>query len=127
VTTDDRDERCDEPLASALERTTRELRAIASSVDIVEHAVGAMLATNAPSGESHIQKLQSLDLIRQRVAGVADFLDALIEKVPETWRIDAEGPARFVTLADMAARLGGVENETDRANFAPPELYELFD
>jgi hypothetical protein len=119
--------RVDEPLANALGRTTSELRAIVASVDDLEHAVGAMLSPSPTPSNTHIQELQSLDMIRQRVAGIADFLEALNETVPEIWRVDANSAARLVTLADMAARLSGAETDTDRANFAAPEAYELFD
>ena len=129
VTAGGNDVRAEDSLTSTIERTTRELRAIAASVDELEHVVGAALTlagSGAPSN-SHILELQSLDVVRQKVAGVADFLDALNETIPQAWRVDAEAAARVITLSDMAARLAGVETEMDRANFAAPEAYDLFD
>jgi hypothetical protein len=127
VTGDEDDVRTDDPLSKTLERTARELRVISASVDDLEHAVGAALSRSAPSDAAHIRELQTLDVVRQQVAAVADFLEALNETVPEAWRVDAAAAACCVTLADMAARLSGGETDSDRANFAPPEVYELFD
>ena len=129
VTAGGNDVRADDCLTDTLERTTRELRAIAASVDELEHVVGAALTlerSDTPSN-SHILELQSLDVVRQRVAGIADFLEALNETIPQAWRVDAGAASRVITLSEMAARLGGAETATDRANFAAPEAYDLFD
>jgi hypothetical protein len=109
-------------LTETLERVTRELRAIVGNIEDLERALGeAYHARDTP-----IREIQDLDAIRQRVGGVANFLDALNEALPAAGSVNANAAARVVTLADMAARLGGVDPSREQANFAPPELYELF-
>lgn len=115
-----------DPLPTTLSRTTRELRAIVASVEDLEHAVGATIDGRHKPKDAHIQELQKLDAIRQKVGGVADFLEALDASLSGGWRVDARGAARFVSLADMAARLGGEDPWRDSAHVAPPEVYELF-
>ena len=108
-------------LTQTLERVTRELRAIVGNIEVLERALGeAYHARDTP-----IREIQDLDAIRQRVGGVADFLDALNEALP-AGNVNANAAARVVTLADMAARLGGVDASREQAIFAPSELYELF-
>ena len=51
-----------------------------------------------------MRHIQDLDHIRQKVAGLADFLAALAPLAPGDCLVDARA-ARLVTLADLAARL----------------------
>ena len=52
-----------------------------------------------------VEAFQSLDLLTQRLQGVATFLEAFAPSLSPSWMGDAAAAARGVTLSDLAQRL----------------------
>ena len=73
-----------------------------------------------------IEALQALDLLTQRLGGVAAFLDALTPTLPTRWTCNAAAAARVVTLSDLAHRLGRPQDECRHAEKEDAGALELF-
>ncbi len=78
----------------------------------------AGLAPALQSGAA-IEEAQTLDLLTQTLAAVADYLHALSAGLPPDWRIDAGAAASVVPLTELAWRLLG------GGYHVPPESGEL--
>ncbi|MBE7184358.1 MAG: hypothetical protein INR68_08145 [Methylobacterium mesophilicum] len=81
----------------------------------VESALGAL--AEGTTDHNHIGNLQLVDLLRQKAAALALFLDEIGQAVPLHWEVDADEAAERITLSDLAARLLGKESEEH-----PPDL-----
>jgi len=114
-----------EKAAAALRRSSRELRKTITMVEELEQIVGLAIALAGEAGADQMLELQKLDHLQQKILGVADFLDAVSEQMPEEWRIDAKGASRCVLLAELGAKLGSPD-APDETEAVAPEKYELF-
>ena len=56
-------------------------------------------------GRAALDRLQALDILTQRLDGIAGFLHALAPTLPADWLCDATRAAEAMTLADLARRL----------------------
>jgi hypothetical protein len=115
-----------EEAAVALARAARELRRAMGMVDDIEQVVGLAIALAGEAGADQVLELQKLDHIQQKILGVADFLDALSEKMPSEWRVDAKSASRRVLLAELGAKLGDAEAANATPAGGEVETYELF-
>jgi hypothetical protein len=93
------------PVAGTLHRTSRELRALAAATDTIQCLVGELLLERKPTDVTSLLELQRLDHLRQSIAGIADFLDALGTAAPSHWRLDAMAASRAVSVLELAQRL----------------------
>lgn len=103
-----------QPLSRTLGACAGELAALADRCE----ALQAGLAPALQSGAA-IEEAQSLDLLTQSLAAVADYLHALSHTLPGDWQVDPHGPARIVPLTELARRLVGAPLPP------PPESGEL--
>ncbi len=94
-------------------------------VEDLEQVVGLALSLAGNGRAEQILELQKLDHIRQKILGVADFLDSLSQTMSPDWLVDAKGAARCVLLAELGARLGDGAVPTTEAP-PPAENFELF-
>lgn len=103
-----------QPLSRTLGACAGELAALADRCE----ALQAGLAPALQSGAA-IEEAQTLDLLTQSLAAVADYLHALSAAVPAECLVDASPAAAIVPLTELARRLtGGLVQ-------APPESGEL--
>ncbi|MGO9674984.1 MAG: hypothetical protein ACLPSF_12600 [Methylocella sp.] len=93
------------PMGDVLARVAHELNHLSGRIVHVETLVGPLVLTAAPRDADLVHRIQDLDHIRQKVEGLADFLSALALVAPGDCLVDANGAARLLTLADLAARL----------------------
>ena len=70
-------------------------------------------------------ELQALDLLSQRLRGLADFLGALAPTLPGDWRCNAQAAAALVTVSDLRNRLC-VPEDGQRAPAVEAGACELF-
>lgn len=94
-----------EPLVTVLDRLTTEMRRIAGEATALDAALGAVLAgadARDPVLRAH---LQSADLLRQSVEGVALFVAALRDGTEAGLSIDACDAARGLSLRAQADAL----------------------
>ena len=120
--------RSQQPLAGALARTSEVLSEISSVIGDLEDVVGHAIGSAASVRELQIEELQKLDHVRQKIAGAAEFLEALSRSVPRDWLVDSQAAARAVPLTALAQRLGGGAPPSREAiqAAAPADEYELF-
>jgi hypothetical protein len=115
-----------EEAAITLARASRELRKAIGVVESLEQIVGLAVAQAGSAGADQMLEWQKLDHLRQKILGVADFLEALSRSMPSEWRVDALGASRCVRLGELGAKLGDAE----ASNAAPigdaGETCELF-
>ena len=90
-----------------------------------ETLVGPLVLGAAQRDAGLMRHIQDLDHIRQKVAGLADFLAALAPLAPGDCLVDASGAARLVTLADLAARLALSDDDASAPGAAFGD-FELF-
>jgi hypothetical protein len=102
------------PLSRTLGACAGELATLADRCE----ALQAGLAPALQSGAA-IEEAQTLDLLTQTLAAVADYLNALASGLPAEWIVDARPAAAVVPLTELARRLVG------GACHQPPESGEL--
>jgi hypothetical protein len=97
------------------------LGACAGELAVLAGRCEALQAGLAPAlqGGAVIEEAQSLDLVTQSLAAVADYLNVLAAGLPPEWVVDAQPAAATVPLSELARRLVG------GAPHAPSESGEL--
>jgi hypothetical protein len=103
-----------QPLSRTLSACASELAALADRCETLQAGLAPALQTGAA-----IEEAQTLDLLTQSIAAVADYIHALAANLPADWHVDARPAAAIVPLAELAWRLAG------GALHAPPESGEL--
>src|SRR5215510_14933875 len=93
------------PVADTLDRTSNELRKLASVADNVQHIVGQMLRDHRADDIKSLIELQHLDYLRQSISAIADFLEALSASTPAHWSLDTKSASQSVKLSELAMRL----------------------
>lgn len=91
-----------QPLSRTLGACAGELAALADRCEALQAGLAPALQTGAA-----IEEAQTLDLLTQSLAAVADYLHALSTNLPNDWLVDAHGPATIVPLTELAWRLVG--------------------
>jgi hypothetical protein len=115
------------PVAGTLDRTSNELRKLASVTDSVQHLVGQMLLDHQARDLATLVELQRLDHLCQSIAAIADFLEALAASTPPHWSLDVKSASKSVKLAELALRLASAADHAPAAHAASVGDCELFD
>lgn len=113
-----------EPVARLLDRAVVEMRDLTSVVNELEALVGNLVHAGALGASNSIYDLQKLDLLRQNIGGIADFLDNIRLAAHPDWAIDSELAAAPVKLAELSARLRGATHVPSNGDDA--DCFELF-
>lgn len=101
------------PLADVLSRAGHELTHIAWFLQHLQILLSPLIIKAAEHDADHMRHMQSLDHIEQKIMGLADFVTALSNLAHEHWQIDPAAAADRVLLADLSARLGFKDSETE--------------
>ena len=101
-----------EPIADVLTRVRDELDQIASSIDNMQAVVGDLTWDLARQDPEYLKAMQSVDHSAQVVAGLGEFLVALVKDAPADWKLNPNAASKIVRLADLAARLASAQAET---------------
>jgi len=96
-----------EPVGVILLRASAELRELVSLSDRIQVVIGGLIEENGAEFSDELYQLQSLDCLRQTIAGIADFIEALATDVPSQWSADVKHAAQSVCLSDLRSRLSG--------------------
>ncbi|MCO6051057.1 hypothetical protein NGM99_14835 [Mesorhizobium sp. RP14(2022)] len=96
-----------EPMAwsDLVGRLAGEMGGLDRDLASVETALGAL--ANGTTDHNHLHNLQAVDLVRQKTAALALFLDEISQTIPIGWEVDADEAASRITLSDLAGRLLG--------------------
>jgi hypothetical protein len=103
-----------QPLSRTLGACAGELAALADRCETLQAGLAPALQSGAA-----IEEAQTLDLLTQTLAAVADYLHAVSATLPADWVIDVHPAAAVVPLTELAWRLLG------GSFHAPPESGEL--
>lgn len=108
-------------MSQSLQPLSRTLGACASELAALADRCEALQAGLAPALQSGaaIEEAQTLDVLTQSLAAVADYLHAVSAILPADWQVDAAPAAAIVPLTELARRLLGGPLQ------APPEAGEL--
>lgn len=122
------DERLGEavPVGKLLQLVGRELRDLAVRVDDMHVLVGGNKPGQSAAEPGYVEAAQSIDVVSQHLAAIADFFGVLELTMPAHWAVDTAPAARVVTLSALAARLGCPEAARAIADPAAGNDLELF-
>jgi hypothetical protein len=115
------------PVAGTLDRASGELRRLVAVTDGVQHLVSQMLLDHRANDITSLIELQRLDFLRQSIAGIADFLEALAATAPPHWSLDVKAATQAVTLSELALRLASTVDSNPTEHAEPAGDCELFD
>ena len=114
------------PLVDVLHATAREATSLGQLACDLQAALSPLERT-AGHAQQKVEDLQSLDLLVQRLYGLADFLNALVPSLPIEWTSDVSKAAQVVTLSDMAQRLSCLDSTQNYVDVKEAGLLELFE
>jgi len=97
----------DRPLGDTLDAVASEVTDLAIISDRLQALISAALVADGTTNADHMREFQAIDLLVQRLHGVAAFLVALARETPSEWRANAAAAAADVALTDLALRLTG--------------------
>ena len=112
-----------EPIADVLTRVRDELDQIASSIDNMQAVVGELTWDLARQDPEYLKAMQSVDHSAQVVAGLGEFLVALVKDAPADWKLNPNAASKIVRLADLAARLASSQAESQKNDSGDCELF----
>jgi hypothetical protein len=113
------------PISDVTDRVGDALSELCQSIERLEGLIAPLLLEAAGRNPSHLQELQDLDHICQKLGNIADFVAALALVLPDDWRLDPSVASRVVTMSDLSSKLsftGEAEAERDHT----PGDFELF-
>jgi hypothetical protein len=116
------------PVAQTLRAVALEVKDLALLTDRLQTLIGVALVFDGSTHADHMREFQAIDLLVQRLQGVAIFMQSLSDLVPLGWRLSVGEAAARVPLTDLARRLSGLPDppsHTD-ANAGADDGYELF-
>ena len=100
-----------EPVREVLARIRAELEEISGRIDRNQAAIARATWSAGAGDDDYVRAMQDADLSAQRLAGLAGFLRALGEAADPLWRLDTATATASLTLAGMAASVGGLQME----------------
>ena len=95
------------PIGDALAVIAGELADLARLGDQVEAIIADLVGQAGKVSPDLLRRCQAADLLSQRLAGVAAFVNAVGQVAPANVTFDVLAAVRTVTLADQANRLSG--------------------
>lgn len=107
------------PLKDATGRASTELEALYERLERLEHALETVTqASSVALDRNSIGMLQELDMLRQSIGALADYLGQISLATDRTGMVDLSEALRGVPLRDMATRLGGQVKTAPRTGHA---------
>jgi hypothetical protein len=113
------------PISDVTDRVGDALSELCRSIERLEGLIGPLLLEAAGRDPSHLQELQDLDHVCQKLGNIADFVAALALVLPDDWRLDPSVASRVVTMSDLSSRLG-FTGEVEAKLDSTPGDFELF-
>jgi hypothetical protein len=119
----------DRPLFNTLLSVAVEVHSLAESANNLQTLICDTVVPGLVDNVAHQREIQAVDLLVQRLQGVAAFVGALAGLTPLDWHVDAASAAATVRLSDLADRLAAaslVTTATGRPDDADSGELELF-
>lgn len=98
-------------MSDVADRIGNELAELAVAIHRLQVLISPLLNEAALRDPAHLQELQDIDRIYQRVGNLAEFLAALSLTLPQQWVLDPSTASRVITLSALATRLGLAESD----------------
>ncbi len=95
-------------LKSLLQAFEAELYDLARLAESAQSTLSNALLHAAGDADCH-REAQMLDLLTQRLYGMAGFLTTLAPGIPPVWQVDTTEAVKTVSLRHLADRLNGVQ------------------
>lgn len=96
------------PLSVATRRASDELEGLHARLERLEHGLDAVIVQSTqPFDTKSIGMLQELDMLRQSIGALADYLDQISAETDARGMVDVSQALDAVPLRDMAVRLAG--------------------
>jgi hypothetical protein len=99
------------PLAEPLQLAAIELADLARLSDRLQKSVARLTADLGPPDAAFLTDVQAMDLLSQRLDGMAAFLRVLAASAPTHVKTDVHAAVMGLTLAEQARRLSGAQAE----------------
>ncbi len=96
-------------MSDVADRIGNELAELAVAIHRVQVLISPLLNEAALRNPVHLQELQDIDHIYQKVGNLAEFLAALALILPQQWVLDPSTASQVITLSALASRLGLTE------------------
>ncbi len=112
-------------LADVNERIGEELAALAAEMRHLQNLISPLILEAAARNPSHLQELQELDHIAQKLGNLGDFVTTLAAHTPSHWLVDPSTASHAMTLSKLSSRLSFAD-ETDSVASHDPGDFELF-
>ncbi len=106
------------PLSEPLRLAAEEIAELARMAEDLQHTIARATEASGSPGLQLMTEFQAADLLSQRLAGIAMFLNVIADSAPETAVTDVDAAVLDLTLAEQARRLRGPR---PAEKFAPPE------
>lgn len=95
------------PFPEPLRLAAREVSELAQLSQSIQNLIASLVAREAAPHTALLVQGQSADLLSQRLAGVAAFLEALAEAAPEETTVDVAAAVMGLFLAEQAHHFTG--------------------
>lgn len=95
------------------DRVGNELADLAAAIHKLQVLISPLLKEAALRNPTHLQELQDIDHIYQKVGNLSEFLAALALILPQQWVLDPSTASRVITLSALASRLGLTAEEAE--------------
>jgi hypothetical protein len=93
-------------MSDVADRMGNELAELAGAIHRLQVLISPLLNEAALRNPVHLQELQDIDHIYQKVGNLAEFLAALALILPQHWVFDPSTASQVITLSALASRLG---------------------
>lgn len=111
------------PLAEPLRLAAIELADLARLSDRLQQSIARLTAKLGPPDAGFLTEVQAVDLLSQRLDGMAAFLRVLAAGAPEDVTADVHAAVMGLTLAEQARRLSGPHEPTEAAAHGELQLF----
>jgi len=95
------------PLSQSLDLVASEVAELAKLGDRLQGVISRLAATLGAPDPDTLEEAQAADLLSQRLAGLATFVQALAQAAPHDATLDIRAAVNALTLAEQARRLSG--------------------
>ena len=98
-------------MSDVADRIGNELAELAVAIHRLQVLISPLLNEAALRNPVHLQELQDIDHIYQKVGNLGEFLAALALILPQQWVLDPSTASQVITLSALASRLGFAAEE----------------
>lgn len=108
-----------EPVVEVLARIHAELEDISRCIDHNQAMIAKATWAAGSTDMDYVRAMQDADLSAQRVAGIADFLQAISAAAQPQWRVDTDAATATLKLSEQLRLLGNPGSRSHRDLSAP--------